>query len=132
LPNHNKPTVVDELRTGTYKHKQLFYPEQLVSDKEYAANNYARDHYTVGKEIVDLVLDRIRFLTYHMGIDLIQGFLIFHSSSSAKAALYLSITDRLLMTFLPTKIFVNCPLVDCPLYRSRVMNVWKKRQWYVR
>ena len=33
-----------------------------VSGKEDAANNYARGHYTVGKEIVDLVLDRIRKL----------------------------------------------------------------------
>ena len=27
-----------------------------------AANNYTRGHYTIGKEIVDLVLDRIRKL----------------------------------------------------------------------
>ena len=33
-----------------------------MSGKEDAANNYARGHYTVGKEIVDLVLDRIRKL----------------------------------------------------------------------
>jgi len=55
-----EPSVVDEIRTGTYR--QLFHPEQLVSGKEDAANNYARGHYTVGKEIVDLVLDRIRKL----------------------------------------------------------------------
>lgn len=55
-----EPTVVDEIRTGTYR--QLFHPEQMVSGKEDAANNYARGHYTVGKEIVDLVLDRIRKL----------------------------------------------------------------------
>ncbi|CAE8712708.1 unnamed protein product, partial [Polarella glacialis] len=52
-----EPTVVDEVRTGTYR--QLFHPEQLISGKEDAANNFARGHYTVGKEIVDLVLDRI-------------------------------------------------------------------------
>ena len=33
-----------------------------MSGKEDATNNYARGHYTVGKEIVDLVLDRIRKL----------------------------------------------------------------------
>ena len=54
------PTVVDEVRTGTYR--QLYHPEQLISGKEDAANNYARGHYTIGKEIVDLVLDRIRKL----------------------------------------------------------------------
>ena len=50
----------DEVRTGTYR--QLFHPEQLITGKEDAANNYARGHYTVGKELVDLVLDRIRKL----------------------------------------------------------------------
>ena len=55
-----EPTVIDEVRTGTYR--QLFHPEQLISGKEDAANNFARGHYTVGKEIVDLVLDRIRKL----------------------------------------------------------------------
>ncbi|XP_036209891.1 LOW QUALITY PROTEIN: putative tubulin-like protein alpha-4B [Myotis myotis] len=70
-----EPTVVDEVRTGTYR--QLFHPEQLITGKDDAANNYARGHYTIGKEIVDLVLDRIRKLA-----DLctgLQGFLIFHS-----------------------------------------------------
>ncbi|XP_033112933.1 tubulin alpha-3 chain-like [Anneissia japonica] len=70
-----EPTVIDEVRTGTYR--QLFHPEQLITGKEDAANNYARGHYTVGKEIIDLALDRIRKLA-----DLctgLQGFLIFHS-----------------------------------------------------
>ncbi|XP_055958864.1 tubulin alpha-2/alpha-4 chain-like [Patella vulgata] len=70
-----EPTVVDEVRTGTYR--QLFHPEQLITGKEDAANNYARGHYTVGKEIIDLVLDRIRKLADQCtGL---QGFLIFHS-----------------------------------------------------
>ncbi|ESO86325.1 hypothetical protein LOTGIDRAFT_207089 [Lottia gigantea] len=47
-----EPTVVDEVRTGTYR--QLFHPEQLITGKEDAANNYARGHYTVGKELIDL------------------------------------------------------------------------------
>ncbi|KXJ08380.1 Tubulin alpha-1 chain [Exaiptasia diaphana] len=55
-----EPTVVDEVRTGTYR--QLFHPEQLITGKEDAANNYARGHYTVGKELIDIVLDRIRKL----------------------------------------------------------------------
>merc|ERR1712107_871398 len=41
------------------------------------ANNYARGHYTIGKEVVDLVLDRIRKLA-DMCTGL-QGFLLFHS-----------------------------------------------------
>ena len=56
----NRSPPLDEVRTGTYR--QLFHPEQLITGKEDAANNYARGHYTVGKELVDLVLDRIRKL----------------------------------------------------------------------
>jgi tubulin alpha len=39
-----EPTVIDEVRTGSYR--QLFHPEQLISGKEDAANNFARGHYT--------------------------------------------------------------------------------------
>ena len=39
-----EPTVIDEIRTGRYR--QLFHPEQLISGKEDAANNFARGHYT--------------------------------------------------------------------------------------
>uniref|UniRef100_H2ZG58 Tubulin alpha chain n=1 Tax=Ciona savignyi TaxID=51511 RepID=H2ZG58_CIOSA len=70
-----EPTVVDEIRTGTYR--ELFHPEQLITGKEDAANNYARGHYTVGKEHVDIVLDRIRKLSDQCSG--LQGFLIFHS-----------------------------------------------------
>merc|ERR1739847_154200 len=70
-----EPTVIDEVRTGTYN--SMFHPEQMISGKEDAANNYARGHYTVGKEIIDLVLDRTRKLADQCtGL---QGFLIFHS-----------------------------------------------------
>ena len=55
-----EPTVVDEVRTGVYK--QLFHPEQMVSGKEDAANNYARGFYTIGKEMVEVVMDRLEIL----------------------------------------------------------------------
>ena len=46
-----EPTVVDEVKMGTYR--QLFHPEQLITGKEDAANNYARGHYTIGKEQIE-------------------------------------------------------------------------------
>ena len=70
-----EPTVVDEVRTGVYK--SLFHPEQLITGKEDAANNYARGHYTVGKEHVDQVVDRVRKLADNCSG--LQGFLVFHS-----------------------------------------------------
>ncbi|CAL4060908.1 unnamed protein product, partial [Meganyctiphanes norvegica] len=70
-----EPTVIDEIRIGPYK--GLYHPEQLITGKEDAANNYARGHYTIGKEIVDLVLDRVRKTADKCNG--LQGFLIFHS-----------------------------------------------------
>uniref|UniRef100_A0A669QUL4 Tubulin/FtsZ GTPase domain-containing protein n=1 Tax=Phasianus colchicus TaxID=9054 RepID=A0A669QUL4_PHACC len=51
-----EPTITDEIRTGTYC--TLFHPEQLISGKEDAANNYSRGCYTIGEEIIDPVVDR--------------------------------------------------------------------------
>jgi len=70
-----EPTVIDEVRTGPYK--TLYHPDQLINAKEDAANNYARGHYTVGKEVIDIALDRIRKLADQCtGL---QGFVIYHS-----------------------------------------------------
>lgn len=52
------PSPIDEIRHGTYR--DLFHPELLINGKEDAANNYARGHYTVGKDIIEEVIDRIR------------------------------------------------------------------------
>ena len=68
-------TCLDEVRTGTYR--QLFHPEQLITGKEDAANNYARGHYTIGKEQIEVSMDRIRRLTD--GCSGLQGFVVFHS-----------------------------------------------------
>ncbi|POM65036.1 Tubulin alpha chain, partial [Phytophthora palmivora] len=70
-----EPTVCDEVRTGTYR--QLYHPEQIISGKEDAANNYARGHYTIGKEVVDLVLDRVRKLAD--ACTGLQGFMVFNA-----------------------------------------------------
>ncbi|KAB0392031.1 hypothetical protein E2I00_018767 [Balaenoptera physalus] len=65
----------DGVRTGRYR--QLFYPEQLISGEEDAASTSARGHYTVGKEILDLVLEWIQKLTNPEAR--YTGLLIFHS-----------------------------------------------------
>ncbi|XP_012787426.2 tubulin alpha chain-like 3 [Sorex araneus] len=70
-----EPTVVDGIRTG--KLRSLFHPEQLLSGKEDASNNYARGHYSVGSEAIDPTLERIRKLAEQCGG--LQGFLAFRS-----------------------------------------------------
>ncbi|RNA03424.1 tubulin alpha-3 chain [Brachionus plicatilis] len=68
-------TYFSETGAGKHVPRAVF----LITGKEDAANNYARGRYTIGKEIVDLVLDRIRKLADQCtGL---EGFLIFHSFS---------------------------------------------------
>ena len=49
---------IDEIKGGKYR--TLYHPETLICGKEDAANNYARGHYTVGKEQIEVVLERLR------------------------------------------------------------------------
>ncbi|OXA58287.1 tubulin alpha-1 chain [Folsomia candida] len=68
-------SVVDDIKQGKYK--KLFHPDQMLTGKEDAANNYARGAYTTGKEIIDVTVDRIRKLSDQCSG--LQGFLIFRS-----------------------------------------------------
>eukprot|EP01129_Flabellula_baltica_P010229 TRINITY_DN42_c1_g1_i1.p1 TRINITY_DN42_c1_g1~~TRINITY_DN42_c1_g1_i1.p1 ORF type:complete len:465 (-),score=95.62 TRINITY_DN42_c1_g1_i1:12-1355(-) len=70
-----EPTVIEELQHGQYS--SLFHPSQMLTGNEDAANNYARGHYTVGRNMVDKALDRIRRVAEQC--DSLQGFLTFHS-----------------------------------------------------
>jgi len=49
----------------------------MITGKEDASNNYARGHYTVGKELIDQVLDKVRQVADNCSG--LQGFLVFHS-----------------------------------------------------
>merc|ERR1712100_454060 len=70
-----EPTVIDDVKTGPYA--KLYHPESMLTGKEDAANNYARGHYTVGREMLEVTLDRIRRMAEQCtGL---QGFLVFHS-----------------------------------------------------
>ncbi|KAF3919825.1 hypothetical protein ABW20_dc0109977 [Dactylellina cionopaga] len=69
------PSPIDEIRQGTFK--SFFHPELLVSGKEDSANNYARGHYTIGKELIETVEDKLRRVADNCSS--LQGFLVFHS-----------------------------------------------------
>jgi len=70
-----EPSVVDEIRSGTYR--QLFHPEDLVTGKEDAASVYARGHYTIGREMIYILLDRIRVAAEKCSG--LQGFMMYNA-----------------------------------------------------
>ncbi|KOX68198.1 Tubulin alpha-1C chain [Melipona quadrifasciata] len=108
----------DEVRTGTYR--QLFHPEQLITGKEDAANNYARGHYTIGKEIVDLTLDRIRRLTERCrGL---QGFLIFHSFGGGTGSGFSSLLMERLSVYYPKKSKLTFSIYPAPQVSTAVVE----------
>ena len=70
-----EPNVIDDVKNSKYSN--IFHPDFLLAGKEDAANNFARGHYTVGKEMMDKVNDRVRKLVDNC--DNVQGFVINHS-----------------------------------------------------
>ncbi|XP_072019284.1 tubulin alpha chain-like [Amphiura filiformis] len=91
-----EPTVIGEIRVGPYR--QLYHPEQMITGKEDAANNYARGHYTIGREQIDTVLDRITRLGEQCSG--LQGFLVFHSFGGGTGSGFTSLLmERLSVDF---------------------------------
>lgn len=70
-----EPTVLDEIKNSSYG--QLHHPNNLISYKEDAANNFGRGKYGVGREILEETFERIKKLAENC--ENLQGFLIFNA-----------------------------------------------------
>merc|ERR1711897_102369 len=66
---------IDDVKNSKYA--AIYHPEFLLAGKEDAANNFARGHYTIGKEMIDKINDRLRKMVDNC--DNVQGFFINHS-----------------------------------------------------
>lgn len=51
---------MDSVRAGPFG--QIFRPDNFVFGQSGAGNNWAKGHYTEGAELVDSVLDVVRFV----------------------------------------------------------------------
>jgi tubulin alpha len=88
-----------------------------VLGKEDAANNFARGKYTVGREIVDLVLDRIRKVVDQATA--LQGFFIFHSFGGGTGAGFCA----LLMESM-SRDYGKTTKMEFPIYPSPQVRPW--------
>jgi tubulin alpha len=84
----------------------------MLTGVEDAANNYARGHYTVGRNMIDKTLDRVRKVSEQC--DSLQGFLIFHSVAGGTGSGFTSLLlERLLADYGKKK-----PKLDFCIYPS--------------
>jgi tubulin alpha len=68
----------------------------LITGKEDAANNYARGHYTIGKELIDNVMERVRRTADECGG--LQGFMLFRSFGGGTGSGFASLMMERLST----------------------------------
>jgi tubulin alpha len=71
------PDTPHAIRSGRYR--LLFQSQQIVAGKEDASNIYARGYYSLGTELIDVVMDRVRQEAENC--DSLSTFLIFHALS---------------------------------------------------
>ncbi|KAH9645401.1 hypothetical protein HF086_000019 [Spodoptera exigua] len=109
-------TVIDEVRSGEYR--QLYHPEQLITGKEDAANNYARGHYSTGREVLGPVMERVRKLADQCtGL---QGFFVFHSFGGGTGSGFTSLLMEKLSDEFPKKSKLEFAIYPAPQVVSSI------------
>lgn len=105
-----EPAVIDDVRRGCYT--RLFHPNFLLCGKEDAANNFARGYYTKGKEILDMVNDRLRKLVDNT--ESVQGFIVNHAvGGGTGSGLGCLILERI-ATFYRKKVKIGFEIYPAP------------------
>lgn len=102
------------MRQGTYR--ELFHPKNLITGKEDAANNYARGHYTIGREQVDVTMDIVRKMAD--GCTGLQGFLIFHSFGGGTGSGFTSLLLEKLSIEFGKKVKLGFSIYPAPQVRG--------------
>jgi len=112
-----EPSVIDTVRCD---YKELFHPEQMISGKEDAANNYARGRFSVGLAILDSVTDRIRKIADSCSG--VNGFLLYHSfGGGTGSGLTASIIHELCQEF-PKKSKLEFAVYPAPQISTAVVE----------
>eukprot|EP01083_Nonionella_stella_P086050 238803_1 len=113
-----EPNVIDDIRHSKYC--KMFSETGLISGKEDAANNFARGHYTVGKEIIDIVNDRIRKAVDNC--DNLQGVIIHHAvGGGTGSGLGCLILERLAVDY-RKKTKLGFEVYPSPTYSTNVVD----------
>lgn len=105
-----EPTVIDEIRVGTYRH--LFNANNLLTGKEDAASNFARGMYTIGEEMIELTMDKIRREAEQCGC--LQGFFIYRALGGGTGSGFTSLLLEYLTRDYGKKSKINVAIYPSP------------------
>ena len=108
------------MRQGTYR--ELFHPKNLITGKEDAANNYARGHYTIGKELIDVTMDKLRRIADNTSG--LQGFLVFHSFGGGTGSGFTSLLLERLSIDYGKKAKLGFSIYPAPQVLELVSSSW--------
>jgi len=113
-----EPTTIDQLRHGEYS--KLYHPGQLLNGKEDAANNYARGHYTVGRQLLDPTMEVVRKAVEQC--DSLQGFMLFHSTGGGTGSGFTSALLERLTADYDRKLKLNFAIIPSPTVPTAVVE----------
>lgn len=113
-----EPSVIDSVRNSSFK--DLYHPAQLISGKEDCSNNFARGHYTVGKDQLDVTIDRIRKIADNC--QSLQGFQIFHSVGGGTGSGFASLLVERLNAEFPKNTKLSYTIYPSPQLSTSVVE----------
>ena len=113
-----EPAVVDKIRMGS--HRQLFHADQMMTGMEVAACNYCRGHYTVGRDFINPVLDKLRLLAERCHN--LQGFMIFNSFGGGCGSGFSSLLLAKLHNLYQSKAKITFAVYPSPKVASAVVE----------
>jgi len=112
-----EPSVLDQIRANR---PELYHPSGILTGREDAANNYARGHYTVGKELIEPALQVIRKMTEFC--DGLQGFMVFHSFGGGTGSGFTSLLMEMLAREFPKKTKLEFAVYPAPQISTAVVE----------
>lgn len=113
-----EPTVIDQIRSGP--DRGLYHPDQLISGKEDAANNFARGYHTEGREYLHHVMEGLRL--FAESSEGVQGFIVFHSMGGGTGSGMTSLVSEGLRQDYPKKSNLEVLVYPAPKVSTAVVE----------
>jgi tubulin alpha len=113
-----EPTVVDGIKHGAYR--DLYNPNFMITGKEDAANNYARGHYTVGRQYIENAMEQLQKLAENC--EGFQGFLIYNSFGGGTGSGFTSLLTERISTEFGKKSRLQYCIYPAPKISSAVVE----------